>query len=79
MVASVGPYTFSTIELGAASCHAAAEVAGSGSPQNKLRRRLGSAPDFSSLMRCMKPIREGTENHVVSSCCLMNRVGAITT
>ena len=44
MVASVGPYQFSTIEFGAALAHSLATSVGSASPQNRLQRSDGNAP-----------------------------------
>ena len=77
MVASVGPYKFSNSEAGAASCHAWAMVSSSGSPQNKLNRKLGSEFGFSVRIFCMNMITEGTENHMVNCFSRINRDGEI--
>ena len=66
IVASVGPYRFSTVELTAAFCQSAAYLAGKGSPQKRLCRKLGKLPGFNSLIFSRTPTTEGTENHIVS-------------
>src|SRR6266478_383973 len=78
MVVSVGPYRFSTIELGAASCHAAAYDADKGSPQKRLQRSEGKQFADNNRIRESKPMTEGTENHIVSPLSRMNFAGAIT-
>src|SRR4051812_25976507 len=68
MVASVGPYKFSTIDRGAALCHCAARAAGSASPQNRLTRSDGSESAFSPPVRDIIDPSDGTENHDVTPC-----------
>src|ERR1035438_5934863 len=67
MVASVGPYKFSRMELFAACCHASASVEESASPQNRLQRRVGKAPASSNPSFDANIATEGTENQQVSS------------
>src|SRR3954470_24588387 len=76
MVNSVGPNRFSTIELGAAACHASALARGSGSPQNKLHRSSGMLDGRSELFLIISAATEGTENHSVRRCAVMKRAGA---
>src|SRR4051812_8148220 len=66
MVSSVGPYRFSMTLLGAARFHASASVPSSGSPQNRLHRRLGRLPAVSIPRRATSWIALGTENQNVS-------------
>src|SRR5712664_2109989 len=65
MVSSVGPYKFSTIELGTASDQACTEDTGRGSPQNKLTRSCGYWPGFRRPSCFIKTAVDGTENHIV--------------
>src|SRR5271156_6798149 len=67
MVASVGPYRFSRMELFAASCHAAARLEESASPQKRLQRKVGNAPGSRSPSLEANMATEGTENQTVSS------------
>src|SRR3954465_15940262 len=76
MVNSVGPNRFSTIEFGAAACHASALARGSGSPQNKLQRRSGMLHRRSELFLIIRAATEGRENHRVRRGAVMKRAGA---
>src|SRR5208282_5305632 len=67
IVASVGPYRFSRMDLFAAPCHAAARLAESASPQNRLQRREGNAPGSSRPNFDANIATDGTENQHVSS------------
>src|ERR1700679_1550583 len=67
MVASVGPYRFSRMELFAASCQAAARLEESASPQNRLQRKVGNAPGSSTPSFEANMATDGTENQHVSS------------
>src|SRR6266498_3889009 len=62
MVASVGPYRFSTIELGAAFAQSRATSTGSASPQKRLQRSVGNASGFRTPSRFMNSATDGTEN-----------------
>src|SRR5271156_1567034 len=66
MVASVGPYRFSRIELGAAACHACARVEESASPQKRLQRRVGNSPGSSIPSFDANIATDGTENQTVN-------------
>src|ERR1035438_5781765 len=68
---------FSTMEFGAASPHVRATSTGNASPQNRLSRRPGYWPGFSSPKRFMKTAVEGTENQIESRESLMNLPGLI--
>src|SRR5436309_7819597 len=65
IVNSVGPYRFSSVVFGAASNHAAAEETGSGSPQNKLKRKDGNRPGLNIPSCFIKAAVEGTENQML--------------
>src|SRR5215469_6396836 len=65
MVASVGPYKFSKMELQAASCQAQARLDESASPQNKLNRKVGNAPGVNSPILDANIATDGTENQTV--------------
>src|SRR5271157_2540072 len=67
IVASVGPYKFSTMEWLAAACHAAARLAESASPQNRLQRKVGNAPGSNRPSFDANMATDGTENQHVSS------------
>src|SRR5579862_1179670 len=75
IVSSVGPYRFSSTELGAAACHSSAERCVSGSPQNKLQRNVGKLFGKSVPRRPICAGTDGTENHTVISFCVMYFVG----
>src|SRR5439155_21968481 len=62
IVASVGPYRFSTVEFGAASTQSRARSAGNASPQKRLQRSVWKASGFSTASRRMKSATDGTEN-----------------
>src|SRR5579863_10133478 len=76
MVSSVGPYRFSTTEFGAAFCHASALCWVSGSPQNRLQRKLGNEFGRRVFLRSMWTGTDGTENQTVSWFRLTNLAGA---
>src|SRR5580658_649960 len=67
IVASVGPYRFSRMELFAACCHSAARLEESASPQNRLQRKVGNAPGSSRPTFDANIATDGTENQTVSS------------
>ena len=75
-MSSVGPYRFSTIDCGAAACHASALARGSGSPQNRLQRRVGKTPGLSEPFFRISAAIDGTENQTVSCCRSAKRTGA---
>src|SRR6476660_1634538 len=64
-------------EFGAARLQSRTTSTGNASPQNKLRRKVGYIPCFSSPNRRMNTAVEGTENHAVSRASLMNAPGLI--
>src|SRR5436309_7773068 len=66
IVASVGPYRFSTAELGAAVVQSRATSIGSASPQKRLQRSVENASGFSTPRRRMKSAIDGTENQTES-------------
>src|SRR5260370_31133842 len=70
--ASVGPYIFTTSELGAARCHASATLVSSGSPQKNVFLSNAKAFGLSSPIRLMNAAIEGTENQVVICCSVTN-------
>lgn len=77
MVASVGPYRFSTTDADAASCQAWAVAAGSASPQNRLQRSDGRLSGSSAPRRCWSTATDGTENQTVMSLARTNSSGVI--
>src|SRR5436190_21930198 len=68
---------FSTMEFGAAALQSRATSIGNASPQNRLKRRCGYKPGFSSPSLRIKIAVEGTENHWVRRAWLMNAPGLI--
>ncbi len=65
MVASVGPYRFSSTDPDAASCQTWAVAAGNASPQNRLQRSDGRLSGTNTPLRCCNTATEGTENQTV--------------
>src|SRR3954453_2686654 len=75
IVASVGPYRFSTVEYGAASAQSPATSAGSASPQKRLQRSVRNESGFTTPSRRMKRAIEGTENQTERRERWMNSAG----
>src|SRR6267154_6609471 len=78
IVASVGPYRFSTIECVPAFCHSCAYDVGRGSPQKKLYRREGKVSGSRSFILVKTLITDGTENQAVNALSRMNLAGSRT-
>src|SRR5438445_1372188 len=64
-------------ELGAARLQSRTTSTGKASPQNRLSRKCGYKPGFSSPNRRMNIAVEGTENQAVNRASLMNAPGLI--
>ena len=76
MVASVGPYKFCSLLLGAAVIQSSANPEFKASPQKRLNRSVGKELIFNSLALCIRAIVDGVENQNVRECLFIKRPGA---